>query len=153
MRLFVGTLDNYKLDVKGRLSIPTKWRERLGRDFYMVSLVVKGASCLVLYPVDVFEKLYERMLSDSEMQTYDTTTKLLTMAEEASLDAQGRFTVNQRLKEQSGLSNESSVIFVGHGETVEIWNAEEREKYLSTQDSKEGFLELMDKAKKSRLSE
>ena len=27
MRLFVGTLDGYKLDSKGRLSVPTKWRE------------------------------------------------------------------------------------------------------------------------------
>ncbi len=28
MRLLVGTLDNYKLDSKGRLSVPTKWREK-----------------------------------------------------------------------------------------------------------------------------
>ena len=27
MRLFVGTLDGYKLDSKGRLSVPTKWRK------------------------------------------------------------------------------------------------------------------------------
>lgn len=148
--LFVGTLDNYKLDGKGRLSVPKKWCERLGKDFYTVLFTVKEANCLVLYPEDVFEKLYNRMLEGSETQQYDTTSKLLTMAEEASLDAQGRFTVNQRLKEASGLSNDSSVIFIGHGETIEIWNAEERQKYLSTQDSKEGFLELMDKAKKSK---
>ena len=145
--LFVGTLDNYKLDSKGRLSIPKKWCERLGKDFYTVLFTVKGAKCLVLYPGDVFEKLYNRMLEGTETQQYDTTSKLLTMAEEASLDAQGRFTVNQRLKEASCLSNDSSVIFIGHGETIEIWNSEEREKYLSTQNSKEGFLDLMDKAK------
>ena len=34
MRLFVGTLDGYKLDSKGRLSVPTKWGERLGKEFY-----------------------------------------------------------------------------------------------------------------------
>ncbi len=152
--LFVGTLDNYKLDGKGRLSVPKKWCERLGKDFYTVLFTVKEANCLVLYPEDVFERLYNRMLEGSETQQYDTTSKLLTMAEEASLDAQGRFTVNQRLKEASGLSNDSSVIFIGHGETIEIWNTEERQKYLSTQDSKEGFLELMDKAKASnRASE
>ena len=153
MRLFVGTLENYKLDSKGRLSVPTKWRERLGRDFYMVSLTVKEANCLVLYPVDVFEKLYNSMLEGSQMQVYDTTSKLLTMAEETTLDAQGRFTVNQRLKESSNLANESSVIFIGHGETIEIWDVEERSKYLATQDSKEGIFELMDKAKASKTGE
>ena len=149
MRLFVGTLDNYKLDSKGRLSIPTKWRERLGRDFYMVSLTVKGCNCLVLYPVDVFENLYESMQEGTENQKYETTTNLLSRAEETTLDAQGRFTVNQRLKELSGLSNESSVLFIGHGETIEIWNGEEREKYLATTDSTQGFLDLMDKANKN----
>lgn len=145
--LFVGTLDNYKLDGKGRLSVPKKWCDRLGKDFYTAHFTVKETSCLVLYPADVFERLYNRMLSGTETQQYDTTSKLLSMAEEASLDAQGRFTVNQRLKEASMLSNNSSVLFIGHGETIEVWNTEEREKYLSTQDSKEGFLELMDKAK------
>lgn len=54
--LFVGTYENYKLDGKGRLSVPVKWRERLGRDFYMVAITVKGCKCITLYPVDEFEK-------------------------------------------------------------------------------------------------
>ena len=55
MRLFVGTLDGYKLDSKGRLSVPTKWRERLGKEFYMVAVTVRGCKCLTLYPVEHFE--------------------------------------------------------------------------------------------------
>ena len=48
MRLFVGTLDGYKLDSKGRLSVPTKWRERLGKEFYMVAVTVRSCKCLTL---------------------------------------------------------------------------------------------------------
>lgn len=54
--LFVGTYENYKLDGKGRLSVPVKWRERLGRDFYMVAVTVKGCKCITLYPIEEFEK-------------------------------------------------------------------------------------------------
>ena len=61
MRLFVGTLDGYKLDSKGRLSVPTKWRERLGKEFYMVAVTVRGCKCLTLYPVEHFESTYDAM--------------------------------------------------------------------------------------------
>ena len=145
MRLFVGTLDNYKLDSKGRLSVPTKWRERLGKEFYMVSVTVKGFNCLTLYPVDVFEEVYERMQCGNENQKYETTKNFFSRAEEGTLDAQGRFTVNQRLKTLSKLTNESEVIFEGNGRTIEIWNAEEFEKMQQTFDSSLGIYDLMDK--------
>lgn len=58
--IFAGTYFNFKLDSKGRLSVPTKWRERLGRDFYMVAVTVKGCKCITLYPTSEFEKVYEK---------------------------------------------------------------------------------------------
>lgn len=79
MRLFVGTLDGYKLDSKGRLSIPTKWRERLGKEFYMVAVTVRGCKCLTLYPVDHFEETYESMQIGTENQKYDATPLSLIM--------------------------------------------------------------------------
>lgn len=145
MRLFVGTLDNYKLDSKGRLSIPTKWRERLGKEFYMVAVTVKGCQCLTLYPVDVFEEVYEKMQQGTENQKYEVTKDFFSRAEEGTLDAQGRFTVNQRLKNLSKLTNESEVIFEGNGRTIEIWNSEEFEKMQQTFDTSLGIYDLMDK--------
>ena len=91
MRLFVGTLDGYKLDSKGRLSVPTKWRERLGKEFYMVAVTVRGCKCLTLYPVEHFEATYDAMQQGTENQKYDATTSFLDNAEEGVLDAQGRF--------------------------------------------------------------
>ncbi|MCC8073088.1 MAG: hypothetical protein LIO62_03055 [Clostridiales bacterium] len=147
MRLLVGTLDGYKLDSKGRLSIPTKWRERLGKEFYMVAVTVRGCKCLTLYPVDYFEEMYESMQQGTENQKYDATTCFLDNAEESVLDSQGRFTVNQRLKEAAGLANESTVVFKGKGKIIEIWNTEEYEKIYNSYDHTQGVYDLMDKLK------
>lgn len=147
MRLFVGTLDNYKLDSKGRLSIPTKWRERLGREFYMAAVTVRGCKCLTLYPVDHFEEIYESMQVGTENQKYDITTALFDNAEEGALDAQGRFTVNQRLKQAALLENASTVVFKGKGKVIEIWNTEEYEKIYNSYDHTQGVYDLMDNVK------
>lgn len=147
MRLFVGTLDNYKLDSKGRLSIPTKWRERLGREFYMAAVTVRGCKCLTLYPVDHFEEIYESMQVGTENQKYDITTALFDNAEEGALDAQGRFTVNQRLKQATLLENASTVVFKGKGKVIEIWNTEEYEKIYNSYDHTQGVYDLMDNVK------
>ncbi len=150
MRLFVGTLEDYKLDTKGRLSVPVKWRERLGNEFYIVRLQIKGCRFLSLYPVDAFNELYEKMSYGTENQKYDVLTSFFSMAEEAKLDAQGRFTVNQRLKDEAMLEDDHPIIFIGHGNTIEIWNVGERKKYMAATDSSEGLLDLMDKAEQSK---
>ena len=150
MRLLVGTLDGYKLDSKGRLSIPTKWRERLGKEFYMVSVTVRGCKCLNLYPEEYFNEMYESMQHGTENQKYDAITSFLDNAEEAVLDAQGRFTVNQRLKDAAGFTNATHVVFKGKGRFIEIWNTEEYEKINSTYDHNEGIYDLMDKLKDNK---
>lgn len=147
MHLFVGTLDGYKLDSKGRLLIPTKWRERLGKEFYMVAVTVRGCKCLTLYPVEHFESIYESMQSGSENEKYDAATSFFDNAEEAVLDSQGRFTVNQRLKAAACLTNESTVVFKGKGKIIEIWNTDEYEKIYNTYDHTQGIYDLMDKLK------
>ena len=68
-------------------------------------------------------------------------------AEESVLDAQGRFTVNQRLKEAAGFSNESNVIFKGKGKVIEIWNEAEYEKINNSYDHSLGMYDLMDRLK------
>lgn len=147
MRLIVGTLEGYKLDSKGRLSIPTKWRERLGKEFYMVAVTVRECKCLTLYPVDFFENTYNSMQHGSENQKYDATTSFLKDAEETVLDSQGRFTVNHRLKELALLTNDSTVVFKGMGKYLEIWNPAEYDRFNGTYDSSEGIYDLMDKMK------
>lgn len=150
MRLLVGTLEGYKLDSKGRLSIPTKWREGLGTEFYMVAGAVKNYKCLTLYPAEYFEQRYEEIQVGNENEKYDITTNFLDFAECAALDAQGRFTVNQRLKEEALLSNESTVVFKGKGKVIEIWNTEENERFNSARDRSQGVYDLIDKVNEAK---
>lgn len=147
MRLLVGTLDGYKLDSKGRLSIPTKWRERLGRDFYMVAVTVRGCKCLTLYPEESFMETYESIQNGTESQKYDAITAIFDNAEESTLDAQGRFTVNQRLKKEALLENASTVVFKGKGKFIELWNTDEYEKFYNSYDHSQGMYDLMDNLK------
>lgn len=147
LKLFAGTLEGYKLDSKGRLSIPTRWKERLGREFYMAVVTVRGCKCLTLYPVEHFETIYESMQVGSENEKYDITTELFDNAEEGVLDAQGRFTVNQRLKQAANLENTTNVVFKGKGKIIEIWNTEEYEKIYNSYDHSQGIYDLMDKVK------
>lgn len=85
MRLFVGTLDGYKLDSKGRLSVPTKWRERLGKEFYMVAVTVRGCKCLTLYPVEHFESTYDAMQQGTEIRNMMPLQAFLIMQKRAYL--------------------------------------------------------------------
>ncbi len=150
--IFAGTYFNFKLDSKGRLSVPTKWRERLGRDFYMVAVTVKGCKCITLYPTSEFEKVYEKTQHGTENQMYDTSKELLSKTEECTMDSQGRFTLNQRLKEMSLLSNDSEVILEGNGGSIEIWNNEEYEKMHNTFDPNVGVYDLMDRANDVKIA-
>ena len=87
------------------------------------------------------------MQQGTENQKYDATTIFLDNAEEGVLDAQGRFTVNQRLKEAAALTNESTVVFKGKGEVIEIWNTDEYERIYNSYDHTQGIYDLMDKVK------
>lgn len=147
MQLFVGTLENYKLDTKGRLSVPTKWRDRLGKEFYMVAVTVRGCKCLTLYPEDHFVEAYESMQRGTENQRYDQITSFLDNAEEAVQDAQGRFTVNPRLKAEAVLENDSNIVFKGKGKIIEVWNVDEYKKIYESYDHSLGIYDLMDKVK------
>ena len=147
LKLFAGTLDGYKLDSKGRLSIPTKWRDRLGAEFYMVVVTVRECKCLTLYPAEHFEQICESMQVGTANQRYDITTALFDDAEESTLDAQGRFTVNQRLKKAAMLENASTVVFKGKGKVIEIWNNEEYNKIYNSYDHSKGIYDLMDDVK------
>ena len=111
----------------------------------MVAVTVKGCKCITLYTIEEFELTYANMQKGTENQKYETSKDFLRNAEECTLDAQGRFTLNQRLKELALLANDSDVIFEGNGKTIEIWNRSEFDKMQKTFDSSLGIYDLMDK--------
>ena len=108
--IFVGTYMDQKLDSKGRLSVPAKWRERLGTEFFMVCMNLRGSTCIKLYPQDEFMHCVEALDDGTANEVYEKNKIFFSNAEECTLDAQGRFTLNARLKDYAGMENGSTVI-------------------------------------------
>ena len=110
---------NHSIDAKGRLIIPSKFREILGEDF----VITKGLDgCLFLYPDNewrVFEeKLRTLPLTNKNARTF--TRFFLGSAVDGSLDKQGRVLISSALRSFAGLEKE--VVLVGVLDRVEIWD-------------------------------
>ena len=110
---------NHSIDAKGRLIIPSKFREILGEDF----VITKGLDgCLFLYPANEWkifeEKLRTLPLTNKNARTF--TRFFLGSAVDGGLDNQGRVLISSDLRNFSGLDKE--VVLVGVLDRVEIWD-------------------------------
>lgn len=119
---------NNKLDEKGRVSVPAKFRDDLGPSF----IVTKGLdNCLFAY-------------SKEEWATFEAKLKALPLtnpnarnfirfffagATECETDKQGRINIPQNLREYAGLKKE--VYVVGVSTRVEIWDKEKWDNYTN----------------------
>ena len=110
---------NHSIDAKGRLIIPSKFRDILGEDF----VITKGMDgCLFLYPNNewkVFEdKLRTLPLTNKNARTF--VRFFLGSAVDGGLDKQGRVLISSALRSFAGLEKE--VVLVGVLDRVEIWD-------------------------------
>ena len=118
--MFMGRY-NHTIDPKGRLSIPSKYREILGDEF----VVSKGMDgCLFVYANDdwnAFEqKLTSLPLINKEARQF--ARFFLAGAAQVEVDKQGRILLPAHLREFAGLDKD--VVLVGVGSRVEIWSKE-----------------------------
>ena len=118
--MFMGRY-NHTIDPKGRLSIPSKYREVLGDEF----VVSKGMDgCLFVYAGEdwkVFEeKLASLPLINPEARQF--ARFFLSGAQSVTVDKQGRILMPQDLRDFAGL--EKDVVLAGMGSRIEIWSLE-----------------------------
>ncbi|MCM1551409.1 MAG: division/cell wall cluster transcriptional repressor MraZ [Butyrivibrio sp.] len=115
---------NHTIDAKGRLIIPSKFREVLGEEF----VVSKGMDgCLFVYANDdwnAFEqKLTSLPLINKEARQF--ARFFLAGAAQVEVDKQGRILLPAALREFAGLDKD--VVLVGVGSRIEIWSKEKYE--------------------------
>ena len=112
---------NHTVDTKGRLIIPTKFREQLGTEF----VVTRGLDgCLFAYPQEAWEK-FEESLRTLPLTRKDARTFVRFFVAGATLcelDKQGRILVPATLREFAGL--EKDVVVAGVTDRIEIWSKE-----------------------------
>ncbi len=128
--MFLGT-HSPRLDDKGRLVLPAKFREGLAAGL----VFTKGQErSIVVWPAAEFAEYAERLSvasrSDSAVRAY--LRVLFSGATDEIPDRQGRVMVPAALREYAGLDRE--VIVVGNGTTLEIWNSSAWEQYLAGQE-------------------
>ena len=139
--MFMGEY-NHTVDAKGRLIVPSKFREQLGDEF----VVTKGLDgCLFVYENTEWKILEEKLkaLPLTNANARKITRFFLAGACQCEVDKQGRILVPGSLRTYAGLEKE--VVLVGVGSRVEIWNREAWEDasdYDGMEELAEGLEEL-----------
>ncbi|MEY8337479.1 division/cell wall cluster transcriptional repressor MraZ [Lachnospiraceae bacterium 62-35] len=116
--MFMGEY-NHTVDAKGRLIVPSKFREQLGDEF----VVTKGLDgCLFVYDNTEWKALEEKLhalpLTNANARKFSRF--FLAGATACEVDKQGRILLPAVLREFAGIGKEA--VLVGVGSRIEIWN-------------------------------
>ncbi len=129
--MFLGT-HTPRLDDKGRLILPAKFREQLEDGV----VVTRGQErCLYVFPVAEFQRIAGqfRQAPVTSKQARDYLRVFLSGASDEAMDRQGRITVPATLRDYAGLNRDCAVI--GAGDRIEIWDSTAWDAYLSEQET------------------
>ena len=135
---FMGTYTP-KLDDKGRLILPAKFRDQLAGGL----MVTRGQEhCLYVWPQAEVERITERLREApvSNKATRDYVRMFSSASSDETPDKQGRITVPPKLREWANLSKD--VVVIGAMNRLEIWDEAAWEAYSESQE--ESFAELSD---------
>lgn len=126
--MFIGEYE-HSVDQKGRIIIPSKYREELGSVFY----VTKGLEkCLYVYSSAEWDKIREKL-----EQLPITTNKnagafvrfFLSGACECEMDKQGRILIPSKLMEYAAIDKQ--VTCIGVSTRLELWSTPNWNDYTS----------------------
>ena len=131
--MFIGEY-NHTIDAKGRLIIPSRFREVLGDEF----VVTKGMDgCLFVFDNPEWqafeEKLHKLPMIDKGSRQF--TRFFLAGAASVEVDKQGRILLPAVLREFAGITKDA--VLVGVGSRVEIWSKDRWEGTVTYQDMEE----------------
>lgn len=138
MPVLLGTYTP-KIDDKGRVALPAKFRAQLGEGFVMA----RGQEhCVYVLPMVEFQRITTQIQrsSMSNKSARDYLRVFLSGAVDEQPDKQGRIVVPPMLRNYASLGNE--IVVIGVGTRAEIWNKSAWEAYLS--DREQGYADIAD---------
>ena len=123
------------LDAKGRMAIPSRYRERLltvaaGR---LVATVDRDY-CLLLYPLPDWEEIERKLMRLPSLNAQSRRLQRLMVghATDLELDGHGRVLLPPKLREFAGLTRQG--VLIGQGNRFELWDEarwnERRDEWL-----------------------
>ena len=133
----------HSIDEKGRLIIPSKFREVFKENYVERFFVTRGLdTCLFVFTEDEWKKQESRFrsLSFTNREAREFNRLYFSGAGEVTCDKQGRILVPQYLKDFAKIKNDA--IVVGVSNRMEIWAKDQwQEFYRNTKDSFEKIAE------------
>lgn len=124
------------IDAKGRMAMPTRYREGLASNALVLTIDTE-VTCLLLYP------LAEWLVIESKLESlpsFNPATRriqrlLMGHATELEMDSNGRLLLPPLLREYAGL--DKRVMLVGQGKKFEVWDEKQwqdgRQQWLDAQ--------------------
>lgn len=128
-----------KIDDKGRVALPAKFRAQLGGGFVMA----RGQErCVYVLPMVEFQRMTAQIqhTSMSNKSARDYLRVFLSGAVDEEPDKQGRIVVPPMLRDYASLGDE--IVVIGVGTRAEIWNKSAWEAYLA--DREQGYADIAD---------
>jgi len=127
INMFIGEYQ-HTLDNKGRVTMPSKFRDDLGEKF----VITKGLdSCLFVYPMSEWKTIQEKLktlpLTNRDARAF--VRFFFSGASESSLDKQGRVLIPANLREHSRLEKEA--VIIGVATRLEIWSKDSWNDYTN----------------------
>lgn len=115
------------LDAKGRMAVPTRYREALEADCgnqLVLTYSAFDAGCLWLYPQPEWERIRDEVMALSTFNPSHRSLqrRLVGSATQLEPDANSRILLPVTLRQVAGL--EKRAVFMGMGQRFEIWNEE-----------------------------
>lgn len=128
---------SHNIDTKGRIIVPSKFREGLGERF----VITRGLDqCLFAYPMNEWRTLEEKLkklpLTKKDARAF--TRFFFSGAVECELDKQGRINIPAPLRKYAAMEKECAVIGVSN--RVEFWDASNWDSFV--EESEESFAEI-----------
>ncbi|MBL7158258.1 MAG: division/cell wall cluster transcriptional repressor MraZ [Candidatus Omnitrophica bacterium] len=141
--MFYGEYE-HKLDKKGRIIIPSRFRE-ISKDNYIEKFfITRGLdTCLFMFTEEEWknQELKFKNLSFTKKETRRFNRLFFAGASELILDKQGRILVPAYLKSYAEIKKD--IMIVGVSNRIEIWSRERWDEFYAT--SKESFEDIAEK--------
>ncbi len=130
-------INNLTLDAKGRMAMPSRYRERLLESCGgKLVVTVDPSHCLLVYPLPEWESIESKLdaLPSLNARSRAFQRLLVGHATECELDSQGRILLPGMLREFAAL--DKKIVLIGQGKKFEIWDEaswnENQQQWLET---------------------
>ncbi|MCH8959001.1 MAG: division/cell wall cluster transcriptional repressor MraZ [Proteobacteria bacterium] len=110
------------VDSKGRLAIPTRYRERIGQRSDGQLVITVDRQCLLIYPLPDWEEIERKLirLPSLHPQARRLQQFMVGYASDVTLDSHGRVLLAKELREFAAIDRQA--LLIGQGNKFELWD-------------------------------